>query len=59
MARPAEQETPAIVVINPDEDCSASACRVILDEVLSQPADAWIESVDAAVVLDEVRRRKG
>lgn len=59
MARPADQESPAIVVINPDENCSPSACRVILDEVHSQPADEWIESVDAAVVLDGVRRRRG
>lgn len=45
---------PAIVVTNPDEDCSPSAFRELLDELLSGP-DPEIDSLDAADAVRALR----
>ena len=55
MARNAEDLGPAIVVVNPDEDCSAAACRLMIDEILSAPEDPSPESLHAAEILRELR----
>ena len=46
---------PSVVVLNPYEDCSPSASRKILDEILEDTDSPAIESVDAASVLADVR----
>ena len=55
MARRADDLGPAIVVVNPDEDCSAAAGRDVIDEVLASPAEASPESLHAAEILRELR----
>lgn len=44
----------AIVVTNPDEDCSPSAFRELLDEVLSGP-EPEMESLDGVAVVRALR----
>jgi hypothetical protein len=56
MARPADKLPSSIVVLNPDEDCSPAACREILDEIINHPDEPRIESLNAAQVLEEIRR---
>lgn len=55
MVRPAEKFPLTIVVLNPDEDCSAAACREILDEIIEHPDEPSIESLNAAEVLRKLR----
>lgn len=43
------------MVVNPDEDCSAVAGRVVVDEVLASPAEPSPESLHAAELLRELR----
>jgi len=45
---------PAIVVTNPDEDCSPSAFRALLDELFAGP-EPELESIGAAEALRELR----
>ena len=45
---------PVIVVRNPDDDCSPSAFRVLLDELLEGPEPA-LDSIGAAAALRELR----
>lgn len=45
---------PAIVVTNPDEDCSPEAFRAMIDELLSSP-ELDLESVGAAEAVRELR----
>ena len=52
MARGADD--PAVVVTNPDEDCSSASFRAFIDELLAGP-DPEIESVDAAEALRLLR----
>ena len=56
MARGAEElpNDPAVVVTNPDEDCSSALFRAFIDELLAGP-DPEIESVDAAEALRLLR----
>jgi hypothetical protein len=56
MARSAEElpNDPAVVVTNPDEDCSPGSFRAFIDELLAGP-DPEIESVDAAEALRLLR----
>lgn len=55
MARRADDLGPAIVVVNPDEDCSAAAGRLVVDEVLTAPVEPSLESLHAAEILRELR----
>ena len=55
MARRADDLGPAIVVVNPDEDCSATAGRLIVDEVLGAPVEPSPASLHAAEILRELR----
>lgn len=55
MARRADEMGPAIVVVNPDEDCSAAAGRLVVDEVLNAPVEPSPESLHAAEILRELR----
>ena len=55
MARSADDLGPAIVVVNPDEDCSAPAGRLMIDEILAAPDEPSPESLNAAEVLRELR----
>ena len=55
MARRAEDLGPAIVVVNPDEDCSAAAGRDVIDEVLASPVEPTPDSLHAAEILRELR----
>ncbi len=56
MARSAEElpNDPAVVVTNPDEDCSSESFRGFVDELLAGP-EPEIESVEAAEALDLLR----
>jgi hypothetical protein len=45
---------PRVVLVNPDEDCSPAAFRMLLDELLARPEPA-LDSVGAAAVLEELR----
>ena len=45
---------PAIVVTNPDEDCSPEAFRAFIDELLAGP-EPELESIGAAAALHELR----
>ena len=56
MARRAEElpNDPAVVVTNPDEDCSSESFRVFVDELLAGP-EPEIESVEAAEALHLLR----
>ena len=55
MARRADDLGPAVVVVNPDEDCSAAAGRLVIDEVLASPVEPSPESLHAAEILREFR----
>jgi hypothetical protein len=44
----------AVVITNPDEDCSPNAFRAMLDEVLAGP-EPELESLDAADLLRGLR----
>lgn len=46
---------PTIVVVNPDEDCSAAAGRLMIDEILAAPDESTPESLHAAEILRELR----
>ncbi len=45
---------PAVVVTNPDEDCSSESFRAFVDELLAGP-EPEIESVEAAEALHLLR----
>jgi hypothetical protein len=47
-------DDPAIVVTNPDEDCSPAAFRILIDELLAGP-EPELESISAAEALRELR----
>ena len=47
-------DDPAIVVTNPDDDCSADAFRAFLDELLAGP-EPTLDSIAAATALRELR----
>jgi hypothetical protein len=44
----------AVVVTNPDEDCSPAAFHAFLDDLLAGP-EPELESLDAAEALRELR----
>jgi len=44
----------AVVVINPDEDCSPEAFEAFLDELLAGP-EPELDSLDAAQAVRELR----
>lgn len=54
MARRADELHGRVVVVNPDEDCSPAAFRVLIDELFTSP-EPGIESLDAAAVLVAIR----
>ena len=56
MARSAQAlpNDPAVVVTNPDEDCSLESFRVFIDDLLAGP-EPEIESVEAADALRLLR----
>jgi len=57
--RPTDRpEYPAVVVLNPDEDCSPAAFRAFLDELLSGP-EPELESIGAAQAVRELRDSAG
>jgi hypothetical protein len=43
-----------VVVVNPEEDCSPAAFRLLLDELSIEP-EPELESLDAAAVLETIR----
>ena len=43
------------MVVNPDEDCSAVAGRLVINEVLASPVEPSPESLHAAEILRELR----
>ena len=55
MARRADDLGPTIVVVNPDEDCSASAGRLMIEEILAAHEETAPESLHAAEILRELR----
>jgi hypothetical protein len=55
VARRADDLGPTIVVVNPDEDCSAAAGRLMIDEILAAPDESTPESLRAAEILRELR----
>ena len=52
--RPELQPASAVVVTNPDEDCSAEAFHALLDDLLAGP-EPELESLGAAEALRELR----
>jgi hypothetical protein len=56
MANRADDVPPcsAVVVTNPEEDCSPEAFHVLLDDLLAGP-EPELESLDAAEALRELR----
>jgi hypothetical protein len=48
---------PRVVLLNPDEDCSPAAFRVLVDELLAGP-EPELDSLGAAAVLDELRSER-
>jgi len=44
----------AVVIINPDEDCSPEAFHALLDDLLAGP-EPELESLDAAEAIRELR----
>lgn len=54
MARRADELHGPVVVVNPDEDCSPTAFRMLVDELLAAP-EPVIESLDAASVVAAIR----
>jgi len=55
MARKFEDLGMTVVVINPDQDCSADAGRRMIDEILALPEDPSPHSLHAAEILRELR----
>jgi hypothetical protein len=55
VARRADDLGPTIVVVNPDEDCSAAAGRLMIDEILAAPDESPPDSLRAAEILRELR----
>lgn len=49
-----EARDPAILVTNPDEDCSPEAFRALLEELLSEP-EPELESIRATEALHSLR----
>jgi hypothetical protein len=49
---------PAIVVTNPDEDCSPEAFRALIDELLAGP-EPELETIGAAQALRDLRVDSG
>lgn len=47
VTRRADDLGPTIVVVNPDEDCSAASGRLVIDEVLTSPVAPSPESLHA------------
>jgi hypothetical protein len=45
---------PAVVVTNPDDDCSAEAFRAFIDDFLAGP-EPDLDSIDAAEALRDLR----
>ena len=43
-----------MVIVNPDEDCSPAALRLLIDELSTSP-EPEIESLDATAVLADIR----
>ena len=48
---------PSVVLVNPDEECSPAAFRLLVDELLAGP-EPTLESLGAATVLDELRTER-
>ena len=48
---------PRVVLVNPDEDCSPAAFRVLVDELLAGP-ELTLDSLGAAAVLEELRAER-
>ena len=55
MARTTRDFSSVLVVVNPDEDCSAVASREILDEILGADNEPLITSLNAAEVVRRLR----
>ena len=55
MARTSRDHSSVLVLVNPDEDCSAVASREILDEILGADDQALITSLNAAEVVRRLR----
>lgn len=49
---------PAVVITNPDEDCSPESFRVMIDELLADP-EPELEMVGAAEALRSIRTDSG
>jgi hypothetical protein len=45
---------PRVVLVNPDEDCSPAAFRVLVDELLAGP-EPVLASLGAAAALEQLR----
>ncbi len=57
--RPTDRpEDPAVVVLNPDDDCSPAAFWTFLDQLLSGP-EPELESIGAAQAVRELRDAAG
>ena len=54
MARRADELHDRVVVVNPEEDCSPAAFRLLIDELSIEP-EPELESLDAAAVLETIR----
>lgn len=54
MARRADELQGPVVIVNPDEDCSPAAFRLLLEELATSP-EPEIESLDATAVLAALR----
>ena len=48
---------PSVVLVNPDEDCSPAAFRLLVDELLDGPEPA-LKSLGAAAMLEELRAER-
>jgi hypothetical protein len=48
---------PAVVLLNPDEDCSAAAFRLLVDDLLAGP-EPVLASLGAAAALEELRAER-
>lgn len=55
MARKPEDRLPHIVVVKPDEDCTASASHGDLAEILREKSQPTIPSLHAAKVIRTLR----
>ena len=54
MARRADELHGRVVVVNPEEDCSPAAFRLLIDELSIEP-EPELESLEAADVLETIR----